>query len=155
MPPKFQKRVEKDTREFINDTPEFAKKIHVSETDMKNIYVLIEGPTGTPYEGGEYIIQLILTNNYPMEPPSFKMLTPSGRFVVDSLICTSFSGFHKETWTPCYNFNTIIKSLISFMIDDADSSHVGKMASTDEQKVMYAKASRDYNTAMGYNSKFI
>lgn len=153
MPPKFQKRVEKDTKEFIQDTPDFARKIYVSESDMKNIFFLIEGPTGTPYEGGEYVIQLILTDQYPMEPPSFKMLTPSGRFIVGSPICTSFSNYHKETWSPCYNFNTIIKSLISFMIDST-TSHIGAMISTDIEKREFARKSKQYNIDYEYSKLF-
>lgn len=154
MPPTFQKRCFKDTAEFKSDLPEFAKSIYVNEADMKNVYFLISGPTDSPFQGGEYVIHLELTEKYPMEPPSFRMLTPNGRFILGSKICTSFSNFHKESWSPCYNFNTIIKSLISFMLD-TDTSHVGAMQSSTEEKVRYAMSSHEYNKTKGYDKWFV
>lgn len=46
------------------------------------------------------------------------MLTPNGRFRVGAKICTSFSSFHPETWSPAYTLTTLLLSFISFFTDE-------------------------------------
>lgn len=54
------------------------------------------------YEGGYYHGVLELPENYPFAPPNLKFFTPSGRFSTDVLICTSFTSYHKETWSTAW-----------------------------------------------------
>lgn len=53
-------------------------------------YVL-DGPLGTPYEGGQYHGKLVFPAAYPFKPPSVLMLTPNGRFQPNTRICMSMS----------------------------------------------------------------
>lgn len=43
------------------------------------------------------------------------MITPSGRFQVNTRLCLSISDFHPDTWNPSWTVSTIIMGLISFM----------------------------------------
>ena len=108
----------------------------------------MQGPPETPYEGGRFVFKLQLPPEYPLKPPAILALTPNGRWVnrhpvrrlpfttrrekardrrfeTGVRICTTFSDFHPETWSPSYNLSTILKSLISFMADEPDHYHIG------------------------------
>ena len=38
-------------------------------------HVTLEGPSGTPYEGGKFVISADFTDNYPFKPPVCKFIT--------------------------------------------------------------------------------
>ena len=50
---------------------------HPLETNLLEWHFLLR-PTQPPYQGGEYHGVLTFPPEYPMLPPSFKVLTPSG-----------------------------------------------------------------------------
>lgn len=54
-----------------------------------------------------------------MRPPSFRFLTPTGRFEVNREICLSISGHHEETWQPAWGVRTALVAIRSFMDTDA------------------------------------
>lgn len=59
-----------------------------------------------------------LPPQYPHKPPSFRFLTPSGRFEPNREICLSISGHHEETWQPAWGIRTALVALRSFMETD-------------------------------------
>lgn len=144
MPPNFAKRVMKDYKDFSTNLPQFAKGIYLDEDDLTQIYFYFEGPSDSDYQGGEYIMKFVLTKEYPLTPPDFIFLTPNGRFDINKKICTSFTGFHKESWSPCYNFNTLFTSIISFMLDE-NLGHVGSVKCSKEGREKFAINSKEYN----------
>jgi len=154
--PKAAKRIQKELVEFKNAPPQYVPKMAVDETNMRNLYFLIEGADDSPFKGGEYVVIVELQQNYPMSAPAIRMLTPSGRFMVDTSICTTFTVFHPESWSPTYNFTNIMLSFVSFMLDtDYLSTHsVGGMQSTDDEIRAYATKSKEYNRAKGYYTLF-
>ena len=42
---------------------------------MRHFFGTINGPEGTPYEGGLFRLELYLPDSYPMEPPKVLMIT--------------------------------------------------------------------------------
>jgi ubiquitin-conjugating enzyme E2 J2 len=59
------------------------------ESDILTWFYALQGPPDTPYEGGIYVGKLRFPSEYPMKPPSILMLTPSGRFQVNTRLCMS------------------------------------------------------------------
>ena len=59
-------------------------------TDPFKFYFLLRGDPTSVYKGGYYIGKITLPNDYPKSPGEFYMLTPSGRFTVDTKICNKF-----------------------------------------------------------------
>lgn len=45
-----------------------------------------------------HVGKLIFPKEYPYKPPSIMMLTPNGRFKLNSRLCLSMSDFHPESW---------------------------------------------------------
>jgi ubiquitin-conjugating enzyme (huntingtin interacting protein 2) len=85
-----QKRLMRDYRDISKDTelhqyfslqPDKIKDINEEGDviDIENMFHwkgFINGPSGTPYEGGRFDVDITIPNNYPYSPPSMKFITP-------------------------------------------------------------------------------
>lgn len=114
-----------------------------NESNILEWHYVVEGSSGTPYEGGHYHGKLIFPKEYPLKPPSVIMLTPSGRFKPNRRLCLSMSDFHPESWNPMWSVSTILTGLVSFMVESAPT--LGSIESTVSQKRKLAKQSLDFN----------
>lgn len=72
--PQIIKQVSKELTGLTNDPPE-GIKVFVNEQDITDIQATIEGPAGTPYEGGLFRVKLVLGKDYPTAPPKGFFLT--------------------------------------------------------------------------------
>jgi ubiquitin-conjugating enzyme E2 J2 len=84
-----------------------------------------------------------LPKDHPFSAPDFYMITPNGRFGTSVKICTTFSSFHPETWTPSYTLTTLLVSFISFFVEDQAAA--GAVHTTTAQKKEFAVASTSWN----------
>ena len=158
IPPKAAKRIQRELTDFKMSPPPFVPKMAVDEVNMRHLYFLIEGPSDSPYIGGEYVLRVELPNDYPMSAPVLRMLTPSGRFEVDKAICTTFTHFHPESWSPTYNFTNILVSFVSFMLETQGQGmalSIGGTFATEDAKKEFALASKKWNMQKGYDAKFV
>ena len=89
--------------------------------------------------------KLRFPQEYPYKPPSVLLLTPSGRFAVNSRLCLSMSDFHPETWNPMWTVGAIITGLLSFMT--GTDATTGSVETTDDEKRALAAASVEWNLA--------
>lgn len=63
-----------------------------------------------------HVGKLVFPADYPFKPPSIRMITPNGRFQVNTRLCLSMSDFHPGTWNPSWSVSTILNGLLSFMV---------------------------------------
>lgn len=102
------------------------------ESDLFEWHFTLRGPPApSPYEGGIYHGRIVLPPAYPLKPPSFRFLTPTGRFEVNREICLSISGHHEETWQPAWGIRTALVAIRSFMDTDA-KGQLGGMDASEE-----------------------
>ena len=80
------------------------------------------------------------------------MVTPNGRFQTDFSICLSMSNYHPglyflmiDTWNPSWSVATILTGLLSFMLENTDTT--GSIRTKESQKVELARASKRWNRA--------
>jgi ubiquitin-conjugating enzyme E2 J2 len=59
------------------------------ESDILVWHYAIKGASGTPYDGGVYVGKLKFPSEYPMKGPAIYMMTPSGRFQINTKLCMS------------------------------------------------------------------
>ncbi|CAI5966563.1 unnamed protein product [Closterium sp. NIES-64] len=100
------------------------------EEDIFEWQFAIHGPKDSEFEGGIYHGRITLPADYPFKPPSFMLLTPSGRFEVQTKICLSISNHHPEHWQPSWSVRTALVALIAFMPTKPD----GALGSLDYPK---------------------
>lgn len=72
--PQTIKRVAKEMRKLMTDAPE-GIKMHFNEDDITDIQATIQGPVGTPYEGGLFRMKVVLGENFPSNPPKGFFIT--------------------------------------------------------------------------------
>lgn len=113
------KRILKEASELAsNASPDYHAE--PLEDNLFEWHFTLRGPpTPSPYATGIYHGRIILPPTYPLRPPSFRFLTPSGRFEVNREICLSISGHHEETWQPAWGIRTAMVAIRSFMDTDA------------------------------------
>lgn len=98
-----------------------------------------------PYLGGQYHGKLVFPSEYPLKPPAIYMVTPSGRFEINTKLCLSMSDFHPESWNPSWRVESILMGLISFMLDKSEPRTSGGVHMTEAQRQKYARESFHVN----------
>lgn len=84
----------------------------------------------------------MLPPSYPLRPPSFRFLTPSGRFETNREICLSISGHHEETWQPAWGVRTALVALRTFMETDVKGQLGGLEAGEGVRRQLAAESGR-------------
>ncbi|GAW01920.1 UBC-like protein [Lentinula edodes] len=107
------KRIMQEARELAND-PSTDYTAAPLEDDIFEWHCTIRGPVGTEFEGGLYHLRILLPAEYPFRPPSLMVLTPNGRFELNTKICISFTNYHEELWQPAWGVRTAILGIHSF-----------------------------------------
>jgi len=74
IPPACIRRIAHEIRK-LTTTPADGVKLIPNECDITDIQALIEGPAGTPYEGGTFRVKLKLGPDFPQAPPKAFFLT--------------------------------------------------------------------------------
>ncbi|KAG0001490.1 Ubiquitin-conjugating enzyme E2 6 [Entomortierella chlamydospora] len=139
------------TKEYINiqKSPPAYLFARPLETNILEWHYVLKGPPETPYYGGEYHGKLVFPSDYPFKPPSIRMITPNGRFQIDTRLCLSMSDFHPGTWNPSWSVATILNGLLSFM--SQEESTTGSISTSHYERTVLALRSHAFNIA---NPKF-
>ena len=88
------KRILREQREMLasdEDENDWALHAEMCEDDIFEWHFAIMGAEGSEFEGGIYHGRILLPPEYPFKPPSFMLLTPSGRFETMTKICLSIT----------------------------------------------------------------
>ncbi|KAF8487638.1 ubiquitin-conjugating enzyme/RWD-like protein [Gautieria morchelliformis] len=105
----------------------------------------MRGPAGTEFEGGIYHFRIQLPSEYPFRPPSIMLLTPNGRFELNTKICISFTNYHEELWQPAWGVRTAIIALQGFFpLKGETAVGVGAVEYPTLERKRLAKLSRDW-----------
>lgn len=144
----FFKRLSKEIQLYQKDNFIFPNLILKPTDDLNIWYFVVYNLKDTEYMDGVYLGKIIIPSKYPFCPPDFQFLTPSGRFEINQKLCTSFSGFHKDLYSPSWNILAMCYGLVSFMTDDSskiESKGIGGIYNTTkEDKQKLAKDSQNY-----------
>lgn len=121
----------------------------VHREDLLNFHFCFYG-LEEEYAQGFYHGVLELPEDYPFSPPKIKLLTNSGRFEAGKSICTTFTHYHKETWSSTWNIRNILTAMISFMYSQ-ERGIGGVFESSARRRQLAAKSLADNL----HNSKFV
>ncbi|KAK0652909.1 ubiquitin-conjugating enzyme/RWD-like protein [Cercophora newfieldiana] len=136
------RRILREAQELsLSPSPDYTA--HPLESDLFEWHFTLRGPPNSPYATGIYHGRINLPPAYPLKPPSFRFVTPSGRFETNREICLSISGHHEETWQPAWGIRTALVALRSFMETDA-RGQLGGLDTGEEVRVRLAGGSGSY-----------
>lgn len=143
------KRINGDYKLFEKSNPEYFDVLANPENILE-IYFLMYGREGTPYEGGQYIGKIVHSPEYPRKAPDYYVLTPNGRFEINKKICLTNSSYHQSDWAPAaWNLVSILEGFSSvwhseIKEDKHGISHIG--STPPEQIKKLAAQSVAFNT---------
>ncbi|KAJ7561416.1 hypothetical protein O6H91_03G027900 [Diphasiastrum complanatum] len=142
LPPKVIKQLAKELKSLDESPPEDIR-VHVNDDNFSTILADIEGPPGTPYEGGVFRIRLLLSQDFPQSPPKGYFLTKifhpniakNGEICVNTL---------KKDWKPTLGLRHVLLAIRCLLIEpfpeSALNEEAGKMLMEDYDS--YAKHAR-------------
>ncbi|TAQ84349.1 hypothetical protein B7494_g7325 [Chlorociboria aeruginascens] len=135
------KRILREAAELnTSPSPDFTAT-PASDTNIFEWHFTLRGPPSSAFSNGIYHGRIVLPPTYPLRPPSFRFLTPSGRFEPNREICLSISGHHEETWQPAWGIRTALVALRSFMETDA-RGQLGGLETNEQTRKRLADDSR-------------
>lgn len=139
--PSTRRLLKESTDLHKNPSPYFTAA-PISDTNLHDWHFTLAGPPSpSPYAQGLYHGRITFPATYPLRPPSFRFLTPSGRFEVNREICLSISGHHEETWQPAWGVRTALLGIRSEIFSSESQGQVGGMEGSDELRREYARLS--------------
>ncbi|KAF8232371.1 UBC-like protein [Tricholoma matsutake] len=143
------KRIMQEAKELANDpcTDYTAAPL---EDDIFEWHCTLRGPAGTDFEGGLYHFRILLPAEYPFRPPSIMMITPNGRFELNTKICISFTSYHEELWQPAWGVRTgkLFASILGlqgfFPLKGQAAVGVGSIETSSAERKRLAALSREW-----------
>ncbi|CAH3107996.1 unnamed protein product [Porites lobata] len=135
-------RLRQDYLRIVKDPVPYITALPLPSNILEWHYV-VRGPENTPYTGGYYHGKLVFPKDFPFKPPRIFMITPNGRFKVNTRLCLSISDFHPDTWNPAWSVSTILTGLLSFMVETSPT--LGSIDTSEFQKRQLATMSGPFN----------
>ncbi|KAF2759173.1 UBC-like protein [Pseudovirgaria hyperparasitica] len=149
------KRILKEAAELANNASADFHAVPMDDNLFDWHFTLRGPPDPSPYAEGIYHGRIVLPSAYPHRPPSFRFLTPSGRFEINREICLSISGFHEESWQPAWGIRTALVAIRSFM-DTVSAGQVGGLECDASTRKRMAEDSRSWKCpACGHTNEEI
>jgi len=105
--------------------------------DLKHWKGTIFGPSDTCYEGGTFLIDIVIPNEYPFKPPKMKFDTKIWHPNISSQTGAICLDILKNEWTPALTIRTALISLQALLCapepDDPQDAVVAQMYKSDLQ----------------------
>jgi len=140
--PHVFKRVAKEMRHLVND-PIDGIQLSSEEESLAEINAEIQGPEGTPYEGGTFRVKLVLGPSFPSQPPKGYFLTPIFHPNVDQAkgeICVNTL---KKDWSSDHKLKHVLIVIRCLLIhpnpDSALNEEAGRLLN-DCYKEFFSRA---------------
>ncbi|KAJ5457949.1 hypothetical protein N7475_009337 [Penicillium sp. IBT 31633x] len=139
------RRLLKESSDLHKNPSPYFTAAPTSDSNLHDWHFTLAGPPSpSPYAQGLYHGRITFPATYPLRPPSFRFLTPSGRFEVNREICLSISGHHEETWQPAWGVRTALLGIRSEIFGTESQGQVGGMEGSDEVRREYARLSHGW-----------
>ena len=99
-----------------------TNRVAIVDDNMTHWSALIEGPIGSPYETGKFVVDLIFPPRYPFDPPRVTFRTPVFHPNVSSngAICMDILK-PNGAWSPLMTVDALLVSIQS-LLDDPNPS---------------------------------
>ena len=99
----------------LNKAPIAGVAIAPTEDNVMIWNITIDGPEGTPFIGGKFVVNLDFSDNYPFKPPKIKFMTKiyhPGVKTDTGEICTLAID---QNWVPTLNAKFVIEAILTVL----------------------------------------
>jgi len=103
-------RIQKEYKE-VKKSKDAGVQADLVDNDFSHWKGTIEGPKGTPYENGKFVVDIVIPKNYPFEPPKMKFDTKVWHPNVSSANGAICLDILKSEWSPALTLRTALLSL--------------------------------------------
>ncbi|KXJ92518.1 ubiquitin-conjugating enzyme/RWD-like protein [Microdochium bolleyi] len=131
-------RIRRITKEMSDIEADHASKLFVSPangSDVTHLKASILGPPGTPYEGGTFMVDIKIPNDYPFRPPIMKFDTKVWHPNISSQTGAICLDTLSTRWSPVMTIRSTLLSLQSLFESpepkDPQDAEVAKMMIND------------------------
>ena len=137
-------------RRLMKELSDFAKagvqgvKVEARGGNMQLWDVIIDGPAGTPYEGGHFKAELTFPPDYPMKPPTMKFCTKiyhpniqeDGHACIQSL----------NKWAPSVMMKRVLEDLIHILANPDGTQAVNENVGVQfmQDRAAFEQQARQY-----------
>lgn len=132
-------RLTKELKEVSKDDKTSGVKAVALEGGNNRLLLgTLSGPSGTPYEGGTFEVDISIPQQYPFEPPKMKFITKIWHPNISSQTGAICLDILKDQWSPALTIKTALLSLQALLCspepDDPQDAEVAKMYLNDIDK---------------------
>jgi len=109
------RRIAKELADIQNDAESRIFAEPANGDDLSNLRASFPGPPDTPYEGGTYVVDIKIPNEYPFRPPIIRFTTKLWHPNISSqtgAICLDTLG---SAWSPVLTIKSALLSLQSLL----------------------------------------
>lgn len=109
------KRIQEELKKLYEDMPKGVIKAEpVSDNDLFHWELRIQGPDGTPYEGGEFELTCEYPSDFPFHPPKILFVTKIYHPNVNSTgtICLDVL---KDQWSPELGMGFVFSEILDLL----------------------------------------
>ncbi|KAK7204344.1 ubiquitin-conjugating enzyme/RWD-like protein [Myxozyma melibiosi] len=100
----------------VQDDPQAGIDLEViNDADISHLKGYFDGPSGTPYEGGRYQVDIEIPQDYPFKPPKMKFDTKVYHPNISSQTGAICLDILKDKWSPVLTLKASLISLQSLL----------------------------------------
>lgn len=124
-------RIRKELEEVSKDDGTSGVTATTVDGDNRHLLGKISGSSGTPYEGGVFLIDINIPTQYPFVPPKMSFITKIWHPNISSQTGAICLDILKDQWSPALTIKTALLSLQALLCspepDDPQDAEVAKM----------------------------
>lgn len=124
-------RIKKELKDCNKDIEVSGIKAElINESDLMHWQGVINGPEQSPYQGGKFVVDIVLPSDYPFVPPKMKFVSKVWHPNVSSESGAICLDILKNEWSPALTIRTALISLQALLSapepDDPQDAVVAK-----------------------------
>ena len=131
-------RLKKELSDLVKDSGDSGVGATPINDNILHLTGSLKGPDGTPYDGGTFLVDIVIPQQYPFEPPKMKFTTKVWHPNVSSQTGAICLDILKDKWSPALTIKTALLSLQALLCapepDDPQDAQVAGMYKQNRAK---------------------